>query len=863
MVGRPISWLLLGLRASVPGLWLPCAAGQEAWITPEDTLAAQDAKNAAQLYCEGGFKGEVDPEGGRDTLNAAVGGTNVLLEAAKESRDSSELGTKFAEKADPVGMVVGAGGTVLSIIFLIWWFLCCWTACPCCKRCRVCRGRKETKRLHKIVLMVISSAITFAVIFAASFAFGGYYSAVDGVDNMACTVGEMLDGALSGQENPPFLGMLPLLKIFSDIEASLGPTAEFMTGIRTQIDSTAIISESVSLASQTLDLLKTAFDNIPAEVGTRHHKCQFCDVMSPALAQTIDTLNNGVGTSLAAAREEVNSQLSPEMSKELQGTFREAAAPMTELKNVMRDTFGFFTDTDQFLQIRGHLAGDGPQTVMWIVAIIVIYSLALVASMMFAFSWFFCRETLGDSELSNNQGGYYPKYSKVTHRVSCCSWCCGWWFIILAFLVGGIFGVVSNVVSSVCLIMDDMDRQMLLDIGPAFGIDFSTSSGEQLLDIIDQCFVPSDPGANPALLDIIKLPENGTQVTMRKAIVGKVKDQIDAKFEDIDNKMNSNTAQISQNPEVVKLTTMLRENPIDMLMVVDESYGWQNDNDYKALFAAQPLATAFPSSVRCPDGVVSADVPTVGGQTIGGVQSFVTALGAYGTATSVRADCANPVVCDLTKGPADVQACEAGNRFVRLKQQILDLTNFRCDVFVNPTDGISDCDPLDMVASKDPTTGKTTYTSSCMGSDGKWKRKQKSCNLQEFVQYIKEFDTRINKTMTRLDTVVGETGSGISTGLKDLVNTYLLKPIGLVVDGVTCGFIAVTYRRIIDGLCYQSVVGFTRIGQSYTACGVLGMFVIILMYGLWRRTVDNVNENINLRKGVVPDAGAVDMSVPK
>lgn len=55
---------------------------------------------------------------------------------------------------------------------------------------------------------------------------------------------------------------------------------------------------------------------------------------------------------------------------------------------------------------------------------------------------------------------------------------------------------------------------------------------------------------------------------------------------------------------------------------------------------------------------------------------------------------------------------------------------------------------------------------------------------------------------------------------------------------------------MVEGLCYQSVVGVTRIGQSYLASGVFALFLIILMHGVWRRASDNLNENMKLRAAV-------------
>lgn len=213
------------------------------------------------------------------------------------------------------------------------------------------------------------------------------------------------------------------------------------------------------------------------------------------LAQIVDTLDNVLGAS--SARKEIDSQLSPAMSASLQSTLRGAAAPRGDVKALISDTFGFFTNTGQFLQIHGHLAGEGPQIVMWIVGFLIVFALLLVVSMMFDLTWLACQETMGDSELINSEtGAPHPKYSKVTHRCACC---------ILAFSIGDISGTVSNMLSGACLITDDMSLEMIQDAGSAFNLDFSKPQTQQLGDILDQRFVPRDRSADPALLDVWRI----------------------------------------------------------------------------------------------------------------------------------------------------------------------------------------------------------------------------------------------------------------------------------------------------------------------------------------------------------------------
>jgi len=482
-------------------------------------------------------------------------------------------------------------------------------------------------------------------------------------------------------------------------------------------------------------------------------------------------------------------------------------------------------------------------------AYVLALSLVLALSTVFTAAWFLCRETSGTIGCTDDAGNPLPRYSRVTHHAAGCTWCCcGWELAVLAFVLSGIFSVVSVTLSSACLVMADMDEPMLRSIAPALGLELDGPEGAQFVSILEQCLMSTDPTSNPALFDILTVSQDNASappVSLREMIVGQVADQITAKFTDLEEKLKSTGDTIAGSPPIVSVIRMLA-TPIDMLVVADPDAGWESDSNYQALFSQASLRTAFPASIRCPDGVVSDAVPApLAGQTILGVDNFVSKLAAYGTEATVRADCANGVLCTTTD-LAELEACRAGNRYVALKQQLRDLTSFSCDVFLDPSDNVSDCDPLNMVGTFSPAANRTQYASSCLYPDGTMRRKPKTCGLAEFVTYMSNFGERINRTMTRLDTTVVEVGAGIAVGLKGLVQADVIDPVMRIANGMTCGFMGRYYREAIDGVCFQSIVGFTWIGQCYTGVGVMALLIVVLMYGVWRRAVDNVNENKHL-----------------
>merc|ERR1712039_1006715 len=255
---------------------------------------------------------------------------------------------------------------------------------------------------------------------------------------------------------------------------------------------------------------------------------------------------------------------------------------------------------------------------------------------------------------------------------------------------------------------------------------------------------------------------------------------------------------------------------------------------YAPMFTQPNLQSNAVSSVRCEDGTTSGPF---GDLEVKGVESFVSELATLGVRqTNMRQDCANVVKCDGTSK----DACTAGNHFVELKQNIMDLTKYRCDVFVDPQDGSSDCDPGSMTGVYDKNTKRTTWTWGCLTSDRTMVRKEKTCTLAEFTAYLQAFDGRIDVSMRRMDTAATEVGPAIAGDLRQIVEKYMLEPIDRIAGGVTCGFLGKFYREMVLGLCYQGVSGFRMISQSYNACAILTLFVVGFMYGLWRRALDNV-----------------------
>merc|ERR1712186_61065 len=105
------------------------------------------------------------------------------------------------------------------------------------------------------------------------------------------------------------------------------------------------------------------------------------------------------------------------------------------------------------------------------------------------------------------------------------------------------------------------------------------------------------------------------------------------------------------------------------------------------------------------------------------------------------------------------------------------------------------------------------WSQSCVFPNGTVQTKEKTCNLIEFVTYIRDYQTRINLTFRRVDTTVEDLGPIVSNSMRDTVSRFIVRPIEQIGDGLGCAFLGDAYADVVNGLCYQGVIGFREIGK--------------------------------------------------
>jgi hypothetical protein len=505
------------------------------------------------------------------------------------------------------------------------------------------------------------------------------------------------------------------------------------------------------------------------------------------------------------------------------------------VKTTVREAFSFFVEDDS---VSDRFRDFVDRWLYEIVLAIIFAAATLMLCGCTAVSCFAFNE-----KSSTDEAGVNP-YRRSVHRSACCTWCCAFLYAIIAFFIGGLLYALSVPLSSTCLVMDDVNSQMLKDIAPAVGIDMDVHSEQFSMvgDIIDKCFNPENPSENANLLDLLIVQDGNKSnetVSMRTRISAQMQEQIVSKFDMITQTLNNlSVPSLANNSAVINLRSLLIANPIDALILPDRER-LVEDDAYKAIAldsrGPDGLQIGFATSMSCVNHTVDAELASlVSSETIPGIDTFVSKLAFFGT-LSDSSTCAEKVV-NCGGQNSDAVICEAGNNYMDLKQGLLLSSQYRCDLFEDPHNSTQFCDPSLM------TNAHGTWINDCLDPVTKRaKIKQRNCTLQEFVAYVHNSSAAIDKVLGRVDFTVPQVKEIINVEMRGVVNNFLIDPVTEIVDGVTCGFVAATYQGLIDGLCYQGVVGFNTIARSYVACAALSFILILVAFVLWCRGVNNVN----------------------
>ncbi|CAE7600990.1 unnamed protein product [Symbiodinium natans] len=408
------------------------------------------------------------------------------------------------------------------LIFFVYTLICCWTACPFCKCCRCCRKKRAVPFVVKLLFLIVVGGFVLALVILSSLSTRGYSRAVEGFDVTNCAAARMVNSTFQGQTSPYFLGLIPVLNIFDSLEGNLADGSQFINDLRGILLDTQDITDSVTVATATLDMLSAMLSDTRNTLPTGTvHECVACAPLASTLSTVSSSVSSGTAAALSAARVEVDNQLSGSSLVSLRSSLSTATAPLVELKTTIKSSFTPFVEDTLMEQLSDQMNANGTVASVFMIGLaLVLAGCAIIAILL----WMCC-----DKRRSDDSGE--PVHNPWTYRCACCTWCCGCYYTMLAFFLGGLLLILAVPLSSMCLIMEDISSTVITDISGALDIPIDPTSGDMMGAMIDQCIQNST--SNPRLLDLIFIEEGGQQVSMYDKLVVQTQAQITNQFDQL------------------------------------------------------------------------------------------------------------------------------------------------------------------------------------------------------------------------------------------------------------------------------------------------------------------------------------------
>jgi len=804
-------WLYHGhVGASTPALTT------SAYVTSDDVDLYNKSTVKMSKACAGNQKIEISKD--KTVLESQVGGENMMINALKKAKKPAEVGDKLKDEAKPASLIFSAGPIVMFFLVLIVYLFCCWSWWPCCRCCRFCATRSEQghSKPIKLSFVIVIVAIFAAVAFNGFYmSLGGYRSAVDGIKVVDCAAATLVHDSLGGSSGPnPFVGLLPFLNVFAKLGQDVTPNSPFLRSVSAILRDTSEIDTSLTVALGTLQLVKDMVEEPVNRLTSDKHQCPLCTQMGSTLSQTIQLVNNGVAKQLANTRQTIDRELNNATSLSTLGSsVNSSMKPVETVKKGITSLFKPFVTSAGVNDAFNSLGGtEGNNSVLRpiILALVLLAMFIIFCGCISSGCCFFNEKKTGDG--TNNP------YNKSVHCCAAGSWCCGFQYAMCVFLFGGILSIVAFLGSTVCLTFLDMNTKLMTDISPALGMSSNISN----IAVLDGCIF--NPTNNPNLFELVKVNDNGQQKTIKDMIYEKTVVTVNNQFTKLSAVQQNSSTTLAASTQMTSLKSFFSTYYMDAAFVPVSDM--QSDSAYSAL-AQDPqnkLVVGYSTSMRCSDFSAS------GYPSVPGITNFVNELSRFGVVTGDEGGCAKTVTCS---NPSS-QVCNAARNYMTLKNNIL-TKQFRCDLFENPNNPTQSCDIKDMSCIG------TACTNDCLNSAGQLNRKQISCNLNQYVSYMRHAGTRIDNAIKLLDSAAASVQPRISTNLKGLVDTSITNPINDTLNRASCALIAREYNKAIDGLCYKGMVGFVTITRSYIICAAFVLLFTLVMYIAWRRSIDNYN----------------------
>jgi len=473
----------------------------------KDAEIQQKAEAAVEEFCTDGSL--EPPDGvadGKEHMDGILDGNNAIIEVAKKSKDNTEFSAGLTNE-----IAAGMQGQILAFFLaavttLVSWFFVC-SACPCCKRCRVCRGRHENPIWLKGAFIAPVLIVVLVAVVGLAGGTGGASDMQEGLDHFSCSIGWVLASSLGN-----FNGYL---KSNGEVSLNLDDNSLWMVTLEYYfigMDGENELIQKWYKVNSSLHTMRLFLEEGETDDDTTELQKKLQDAQNQLDGSPAGVAANVYHSLLSDPDGKVTRDI-------LKAILSVASLAVGMLKTMLVTTFGPVVEgggLDQlkvlntvvlmtFLVLLATIACGGVGTVFWVV-----------------------RETGSDG-----------RHNKTPHRCNCCSW---YWSLPIAmffFIIGGILSGLGPPMAGLCELMDDLNGNLLDEVGPALGVETTGQEGQNLKRLVDMCINPPDPTVKSNILDLTEDANGNTVNHYIQDIIKPIKNSfeqstnIDAQCEDV------------------------------------------------------------------------------------------------------------------------------------------------------------------------------------------------------------------------------------------------------------------------------------------------------------------------------------------
>lgn len=658
--------------------------------------------------------------------------------------------------------------------------------------------------------ILLAMFIAFLGVLIADFVYSARFrvAIAGGAKGVLCETFRLTDNVLNGfsQTNHTFIGIENVAATVENVTEIVQVGSPTMDAILATIDATKDIQFAVADFLANLNNM----NNVLGEnQSAGKYTCVFCRTCcSGGSDSQVSVALTAIGSSVAQALVAVRAQVRDSLTGDGLAGIRESLESSLVTVESAKDDFE--------AQIKSSLFDNEPilEQVIGYINVATLVAMLLVVIPVLLLMGVLVWGTVGKLPIP-------PTACKPRNPCFASFSCCfTFFFALILFLLGGIFGLVAYLEASACEVVSDMDS-LILRASELAELD------AQVTTIMQTCLSPSGSGD---VLSVVNVGSDGK--TARDML--DISSAIDELFAQITAGLDGEGDVFSTNPAIVDLLDSIRD--FGSLYVIDSALV----SDMMAADISVFLATFQPEDVLehlfqvalsgvpdCSDRVgipltgpagellrvslVASGFPLNPGDitvTLPGIASFYSSLQAASVDVGTSGN-----VCPYDYSSLFVAGdSEPFNFFMQDKIDVVTST-FRCDT---------------VSVSEDPDTAEAIVVTT-----------EVFCTWTEWIAYVDALHGLLLTKAQTVDAVQASVIDAIQVDLRQIVQTEVLPLIQNLANGLDCKFIQVRWNGIYESLCWKETPGLVGSVICWLIFGWLCLIAIVMEFVVWRHLKDN------------------------